>query len=279
MLSRRYLGLMAVSCFLSAGPALAQDPPRFGDVPYVPFSGQVIVRMQVDNKPSTQLARINLRPSFDAAWRTSRPALNQAIQKLLGGMRISDGLSVYDVSANLAHSISLEAKSTGVGSLIRLTARGNSVYFKSTTPDMDLGLFSIGIWRELDPKIRFEFDVAAEVYLEVGANGSASARVVSVNVSNVHTRGANVTGWIIHAAADVLRFFGGANARSAIANVVDREVNGRMGKEVSKLRVDVGKKLPTLPIKPTYVLVGMDRNDLIFTFTASTKPYTPPVIK
>jgi hypothetical protein len=267
------------SLLLSAGASRAVDPPRFGNVPFTPFNGQVVARAKLDDRPATQLARIDLRGDLDKAWKNARSDIEKMLGRQLGGRKLGP-VQLYDVSVGTANGVGLEVMPLADGAVVRMTARGNSVTFKSTTPDLDVGPFGkIGLSRVADPKVRLDFDAEVEVFLQVGADGSASARVRSARVTNIHSRGANVTGWLAHAVADVVKFFGGPDLRGLLQRTVEQKVNENVAPAVSALRVAVRQKLPTLPVKPSYVMFGTEGNALVATLYARTKPVSPSVIK
>jgi hypothetical protein len=137
----------------------------------------------------------------------------------------------------------------------------------------------VGLPKAADPKARIDFDLEAEIYLQVDVNGSATARMQSMQVTNVRSRGANVTGWLAHAIGDVVRFLGGPDMRGEIRKGVDRQVNSNLNQIASKLQKDFRTRLPKLPVKPSYLIFGMEREELTITFGASTRPNKGPIVK
>ncbi|MFT3883664.1 MAG: hypothetical protein QM703_28950 [Gemmatales bacterium] len=251
------------------GIAMCQQQ-RFGDVPFKPFNGQVVIQASLNNQTPIELTRIGLRPALDNAWTRVKQQGEDQLRKKLGGMKLTGGVSLYDVKPGLANRLTLEARADPAGATIHLKAPGNFVYVKSTTPDLDLGIFgSVGLSRHADPKVRIDFDIEAEVAFQCNIAGTASVQVRSVTITNVHTRGANLTGWLGHAFADVLKFFGGPDLRSALQLIIKKNVNDRVAKQVSQLGSQIHQKLPTLPFKPSYVLFGMAEQHLTVHFSAN----------
>ena len=56
MFSRTFT-LVALGLLASGGVSRAVDPPRFGQVPFTPFNGQVVARGKLDDRPAIHLAR------------------------------------------------------------------------------------------------------------------------------------------------------------------------------------------------------------------------------
>ena len=278
MFSRTFT-LVALGLLASGGVSRAVDPPRFGQVPFTPFNGQVVARGKLDDRPAIHLARFDLRGVLDAAWKAARPGIENEVGRQLGGRKLGP-VQLYDVSVGTAAGVGLEATPTANGAVVRMTARGNSVTFKSTTPDLDTGLFGkIGLSHVADPRVRLDFDAEVDVWVEFGADGSAAARVQAVRLTNIHSRGANFTGWLAHAVADVVNFFGGPDLRGLLQRTVDRKVGEKTAPALKKMHAEVRQKLPALPVKPSAVMVGMEQYALVVTLYASTKPGGPPIIK
>lgn len=269
------IALATLTAAVTLSPAFA-DTPIFGDTPYQKATGRVIAELRLDNKPAVPIKTINLKAALDAAWAKVKHDGEAEIKKKLNNKKVGD-VSVYDMDPHIG-AYTLEAKSVANGIVLKLRATGNYLRFKSTTPDVHVGPFSIGAPRGADPKIHIDFTVEAEVKLTVGADRKMTAQVLSAVVKDVKSHGANFTGWLGHAVADVVKFFGGPDLRGMLRNAVDREVNAKLKPQLPSFQTDLAAKIPA-GAHFGGVFFEVRKGDILVIFNVSSKPYVPPVIK
>ena len=267
-----------VATLVAVAASIPVHAQGFGHIPFKKANGSVEVLLEIDNGPQRRLTKVNLHPMLEAAWRNARPKAEKALREQMNGRKLAEGVSIHDADPSLAADFRLDGKPEPSGFRFRVTA-ATSLYFKTTTPDIDVPIFGhIGLPGGLDPKVRVDADLVVEFFVTAGIDGRASAKAESVRLENLRHHGANATGWLLHAVGDALKFFGGPDVRAMVRGRVNHELAQQSRHMADKMKVEIQRQLPALPIKPTGVVFGMERETMKMVLFVRTKPPTAPQI-
>lgn len=273
---RRVLAVAVVAVAASVvAPTAAHAQGLFGETRYEHATGRIRLELQVDGK-TTPLTTADLKPTLDAVWGLLQRTGETEFKKVMEHRKFGP-VSVYEVTPHIA-AYTLEAKQMAGGVVVKLRATGNSIRFKSTTPDVKVGpLGKVGLPSGADPKIHLGFTVEAEVKLSV-VGRAVAAQVLSAQVLDVKSHGANATGWLAHAVVDAVKFFGGPDVRGLLRAAVDRHVNAKLKPQLPSFGKDFGSKLPAgaRAISPS---LAVRKGEIVITFAYSTKPEKEYIIK
>lgn len=208
------LGLSLV-LFETAGHAQA---PKFGVVPHVPISGEIVVRQALDSRLPRDVFRVNLRPTMAAAWAKARGDLPKRASEEIGKLRWR-GLSAYNINLNLAPAFQLKAATSYHDVGLQLDLPGNSLAATMTTPDI---AFSIGLGRYADPRFSIAADLQVNLDLRARLTG-IEVRQATVQARASRPQGENLPGDVVQGVADIVSFLGGPDFRGLAQKVVNSQ--------------------------------------------------------
>jgi hypothetical protein len=173
---------------------------------------QTVNGVELSQEVGNELKKVFADPNFWSeavireAWVKLIPTLNAEINKALPGVpNLPSGIGIYNVDSRLSQDCTAMVRLTDNSIKIRITAKNNSVYFKTTTPDI---VFGIGLDRDADPAFSLGFDAECEASISL-TNGWKDLTLgpASLTVFNANWDSQNFTGDLVKAADSIYKFF------------------------------------------------------------------------
>jgi hypothetical protein len=243
-------GLAALVLF--AGRSQAQDFSFRGST-YEPFSGRIILNLK-KTQPKVQwttLAQVNIRPGLDRAWSKVRGPLTNLLRQELGKGGRWNGQTAYNIDVQLAKQGQLKAMAFGsVG--LQYILKGNRVTLTMTTPSI------FGSWA--DPRFSIDFDLILTLNVQAQVGAPLKVNTASASVNAGRPQGANLSGDIAVAAANIVRFFGGPDFLGRVQSQINArqfDAAGQVNAALAPLSTALSRiRLPNLTIIPYFDQAG-----------------------